>query len=276
MRPACRAFFTLLVTLLLHNQFNFMKSHFFTVLMTLLVLIFLSPTSLMAHPQDEDIILDIELGEMQLQADQMDEEYQAALKRKRLRKLTSMSWSEKFWLYTKAGFEHILPKGLDHILFVLGLFFSSLLLASLLWQVTAFTLAHSLTLGLAALGLVTAPGTIVEPLIALSIVWIAVENCLFKQTSKWRPFVVFTFGLLHGLGFAAVLRDYGLPKDDLVPSLLAFNVGVELGQITVILAAFAITLLIQKKSWYRQWIQIPASIAIGLVGAFWFIERTLL
>lgn len=240
------------------------------------MLLFLVPASVVAHPQDEDIILDIELGEMQLKAGVIDEEYQAALKRKRLRKLASMSWSEKFWLYTKAGFEHILPKGLDHILFVLGLFFSSLVLASLLWQVTAFTLAHSLTLGLAALGLVTAPGAIVEPLIALSIVWIAVENCVFKQKSKWRPLVVFAFGLLHGLGFAAVLSDYGLPKDDLVPSLLAFNLGVELGQITVILAAFAITLFLQKKPWYRQRVQVPASIIIGCVGAFWFIERTLL
>lgn len=237
--------------------------------------VFCSATTL-AHPQDEDIIQDIELGEMRLDAQQMDEEYQAALKRKRMRKLAAMSWSEKFWLYTKAGFEHILPKGLDHILFVLGLFFSSLLLVSLLWQVTAFTLAHSITLGLAALGFVAAPGSIVEPLIALSIVWIAIENCLFRQTTKWRPLVVFAFGLLHGLGFAAVLSEYGLPKDDLVPSLLAFNIGVELGQITIILAAFVLTLLIQKKTWYRAWVQVPTSIAIGLAGAFWFIERTIL
>lgn len=236
----------------------------------------LSPASLLAHPQDEDIILDIEQGEMQLQQDLIDEEYQAALKRKRLRILAAMSWSEKFWLYTKAGFEHILPKGLDHILFVLGLFLSSLLFVSLLWQVTAFTLAHSITLGLAALGFVSAPGSIVEPLIALSIVWIAIENCVFKQTARWRPLVVFAFGLLHGLGFAAVLSEYGLPKNDLVPSLLAFNIGVELGQLTVILMAFALTYFIRDKIDYRKWIQIPASLFIGLVGAWWFIERTLL
>ncbi|MBE1300700.1 MAG: hypothetical protein GJ680_12450 [Alteromonadaceae bacterium] len=229
-----------------------------------------------AHPQDEDIVLDIEMGELQLEEGQMTEEYMAALKRKRLRKLKAMSWQEKTQLYLYAGFEHIVPKGLDHILFVLGLFFSSLLLASLLWQVTAFTLAHSITLGMASLGLVTAPGSIVEPLIALSIVWIAVENCVFKQTSKWRPLVVFGFGLLHGLGFASVLSDYGLPKDDLVMSLLAFNVGVELGQISVILAAFVLTYFIQKKSWYRSYVQIPASVLIGMVGAYWLIERTLL
>lgn len=247
-------------------------SVFINIVMTVLLLLLLPATG-SAHPQDEDIILDIELGELAVEAGTVDEEYLAALKRKRLRKLAAMSWSEKFWLYIKAGFEHILPKGLDHILFVLGLFFSSLLLASLLWQVTAFTLAHSITLGLAALGMVSAPGSIVEPLIALSIVWIAAENCVFTQTTKWRPLVVFAFGLLHGLGFAAVLSEYGLPKDDLVSSLLAFNIGVELGQISVILMAFVITWLIRDKSWYRKVVQIPASLFIGVVGAYWFIER---
>lgn len=242
----------------------------------LALLLCIIPSRSVAHPQDEDIILDIELGELALEQGTVDEEYLAALKRKRLRKLAAMSWSEKFWLYIKAGFEHIIPKGLDHILFVLGLFFSSLLLVSLLWQVTAFTLAHSITLGLAALGLVTAPGSIVEPLIALSIVWIAVENCIFTQTTKWRPLVVFAFGLLHGLGFAAVLSEYGLPKDDLVPSLLAFNIGVELGQISVILMAFIVTWLIRDKSWYRNAVQVPASVFIGLVGAWWFVERVFL
>ena len=226
-----------------------------------------------AHPQDEFIILDIEQGEMQLQSGVIDQEYLAALKRKRLRKLAAMSWPEKFQFYLIAGFEHIIPKGLDHILFVLGLFFSSLLLSSLLWQVTAFTLAHSITLGLAALGLVVVPSAIVEPLIALSIVWIAIENCLFKQTTKWRPLVVFSFGLLHGLGFAAVLSEFGLPKTDLVSSLFAFNVGVELGQISIILLAYLVTLLVRKKIWFRSRVQLPASIIIGFIGLYWFVER---
>ena len=241
----------------------------YLLLLGLLVL----TTTAMAHPQDEDIILDIEQGELQFEDAQVEAEYMAALKRKRLRVLAAMTWQEKFQLYVVAGFEHIIPKGLDHILFVLGLFFSSLLLASLLWQVTAFTLAHSITLGLASLGLVAAPGNIVEPLIALSIVWIAVENCLFKQTAKWRPAVVFGFGLLHGLGFAAVLNEYGLPRDDLVASLLAFNIGVEIGQISVILMAFVVTFFIRKKSWFRARVQIPMSLLIGLVGLYWFIER---
>lgn len=247
--------------------------HSILVITLFLALFVFSSIKAQAHPQDELIILDIEQGEMQLEPGKVDAEYLAALKRKRLRKLAAMSWQDKFQLYVEAGFEHIIPKGLDHILFVLGLFFSSLLLASLLWQVTAFTLAHSITLGMAVLGFVVVPGSIIEPLIALSIVWIALENCLFKQTSKWRPLVVFSFGLLHGLGFAAVLSEYGLPKNDLIPSLLAFNIGVELGQLSIILAAFLITLLIRKKVWFRRVIQVPASIIIGLVGCYWFIQR---
>ncbi|HAA16026.1 MAG TPA: hypothetical protein DCE41_31710, partial [Cytophagales bacterium] len=188
----------------------------------------------------------------------------------------AMTWQERFRLFTWAGIEHIIPKGLDHILFVLGLFFSSLVFGTLLRQVTAFTLAHTLTLALAALGVVSAPVAIVEPLIALSIVWIAVENCVFKQTNKWRPAIVFGFGLLHGLGFATVLYAYGLPKDNFVPSLLAFNIGVELGQLLVLLGAAALVWFVRKKSWYRQWVQIPASIMIALVGLFWFIERVFL
>jgi len=229
-----------------------------------------------AHPEDELIISEIEQGQLNMQDQEMTAEYKAALKRQRMRKLAAMPWQEKFFLFTKAGIEHIIPKGLDHILFVLGLFFSSLVFMSLLKQVTAFTLAHTITLALAALGFVEIPGSIVEPLIALSIVWIAVENCVFKKTTKWRPVIVFGFGLLHGLGFASVLSEYGLPKDNFVPSLLAFNIGVEIGQLLVLLAAFILVWFIRKKSWYRQRIQIPASIGIALVGLFWFIERVFL
>jgi len=226
-----------------------------------------------SHQEDELVILDIEQGEMTFQDQQVAAEYRAALKRQRMRKLAAMPWQEKFLLFIKAGIEHIVPKGLDHILFVLGLFFSSLLLVSLLWQVSAFTLAHTITLALAALSIVQVPGDIVEPLIALSIVWIAVENIVFTETNKWRPFIVFGFGLLHGLGFAAVLSDYGLPEGSLVPSLLAFNIGVELGQLLVLVIAAALVWFVRNKSWYRQRIQIPASLLIALVGLFWFIER---
>ncbi len=227
-----------------------------------------------SHTQDELVILEIEQGELIFQDEQMAAEYQAALKRQRMRHLAAMPWLEKFLLFVQAGIAHIIPKGLDHILFVLGLFFSSLILGSLLWQVSAFTLAHTITLALAAQGVVQIPGDIVEPLIALSIVWVAVENCMFEQTNKWRPFIVFGFGLLHGLGFASVLSDYGLPEGNFVALLLAFNIGVEVGQLLVLIAAAVLVWFIRHKSWYRQRIQIPASLIIALVGIFWFIERT--
>jgi len=166
---------------------------------------------------------------------------------------------------------------LDHILFVLGLFFLSTRLAPLLWQVTAFTAAHTVTLALGMLGYVTVPASIVEPLIAASIVYAGVENVLSRGLSPWRPAVVFVFGLLHGLGFASVLGDIGLNPSQFVTGLIGFNVGVELGQLTVLALAFlAVGLWFRNKPWYRARISNPASIAIALVGAFWVVERTLL
>lgn len=232
--------------------------------------------SAFSHPEDELIISEIEQGQLSMQDQQMTAEYEAALKRQRMRRLAAMCWQQRFLLFIKAGIEHIIPKGLDHILFVLGLFFSSLIIGSLLWQVTSFTLAHTVTLALAALGIIQAPGNIVEPLIAFSIIYVAIENCFFKETNKWRPLIVFSFGLLHGLGFAAVLNEYGLPENGLVPTLLAFNIGVELGQLIVLFSAAALFWFIRKKSWYRLWVQIPASVMIALVGLFWFIERAIL
>ena len=145
---------------------------------------------------------------------------------------------ETFGSYILVGFDHILPKGLDHILFVLGLFFLSTRFMPLFWQVTSFTLAHTITLALAVLGVVTLPAHIVEPLIAASIVYVAVENILSDKLSKWRPLVVFAFGLLHGLGFASVLGEFGLPNGQIIPALIGFNLGVEIGQLTVIAIAF--------------------------------------
>lgn len=147
---------------------------------------------------------------------------------------------ETFVGYIPVGFDHILPKGLDHILFVLGLFFLSTRFTPLLWQVTAFTAAHTVTLAMAVLGIVSVPASIVEPLIAASIVYVAVENMVSDHLSRWRPFVIFGFGLLHGLGFASVLGEFGLPEGQIVPALIGFNIGVELGQLTVIALAFVL------------------------------------
>ena len=145
---------------------------------------------------------------------------------------------QTFVNYIPVGFDHILPKGLDHILFVLGLFFLAAQAGPLVLQISLFTLAHTITLALAALGYVSIPGEIVEPLIAASIVFVAVENIFTRQVSRWRPYVIFGFGLLHGLGFASVLGEFGLPQETFVAALIGFNVGVEAGQLAVIAVMF--------------------------------------
>ena len=184
-----------------------------------------------------------------------------------------MSFQKKFLIFIKAGFDHIIPKGLDHILFVLGLFFSCIYLRQLLLQVTAFTIAHSVTLILASQGIINIKASIVEPLIALSIVWIAIENCVFKNPTRWRWLVVFLFGLLHGLGFASVLSYYGLPKENFLSLLLSFNIGVELGQISVLLITFLSLKLILRENWKNEKLRTIISIIIAGVGIFWFLER---
>lgn len=176
--------------------------------------------------------------------------------------------------YTVLGFTHILPKGLDHILFVLGLFLLSTRWKPLLVQVTAFTLAHTLTLGLSVYGILSLSPAIVEPLIAASIAYVAVENLLTVELKPWRAFVVFGFGLLHGLGFAGVLEEIGLPRSEFLTALLSFNVGVELGQLTVILSAYLlIGLWWKRKNWYRARLVQPLSALIAAVGVYWTVER---
>lgn len=182
-----------------------------------------------------------------------------------------------FLNYLVIGYEHILPLGLDHILFVVGLFLLSTHLGPLLWQITSFTLAHTVTLALGMLGIITLPASIVEPLIALSIVYVGIENVWSKDMTRWRPFVVFAFGLLHGLGFAGVLTEIGLSPAHFVTGLVAFNVGVELGQLSVIALCFlAVGLWFRNKPWYRSVITNPASLVIAAVAAYWVVERTVL
>lgn len=178
--------------------------------------------------------------------------------------------------YIPVGFDHIVPKGLDHILFVLGLFFFSTLLRPLLVQVSAFTLAHTITLAAAALGYVSVPASVVEPVIAASIVFVAVENILSKGKSRFRPYLVFVFGLLHGLGFASVLGEFGLPDNAFLAALIGFNIGVEIGQIAVIAAAYVLLFYwIRVRPEHFAKISFVASICIAAVGLFWFVERVL-
>jgi hypothetical protein len=259
---------------------------------------------------------------------------------------------ETFVDYIPVGFDHIVPKGLDHILFVLGLFFLAARFRPLLLQVSLFTIAHTITLALAALGYTKFLDdffaanlgiefiAVVEPLIALSIVYVAVENVFMKGISPWRPFVIFVFGLLHGLGFASVLGEFGLPESAFVAALIGFNVGVEIGQLAVIavmflciwqalridrgrnevgqgFAVYSVLLIIaialmalnpaglmtalENPAWlfgiplaavfvlciasiqfrdqidaYRRLVAVPCSIAIAVVGAYWFVERVFL
>lgn len=203
--------------------------------------------------------------------------------------LRNNQWSEPFSLsevfhngsswtvildYTKAGFDHILPKGLDHILFILGIFFVSIKLRPLIWQVTMFTLAHSITLSLAMLDIFSLPSNIVEPLIALSIAYIGIENIFVKKIKKSRLIVVFVFGLLHGMGFASMLADFGMPNNAFATALISFNIGVEIGQLCVLLMAFVfIAFWFRFKVWYRNVIVIPVSIIISITGLYWTWDR---
>jgi hydrogenase/urease accessory protein HupE len=176
--------------------------------------------------------------------------------------------------YLALGYTHILPKGTDHILFVLGIFLLSTRLKPVLLQVTAFTVAHTITLALTIYGVVSLSRSIVEPLIALSIVYVAIENVTTSKLHPWRIALVFAFGLLHGMGFAGVLTQLGLPRSEFLPALISFNIGVEAGQLTVIgIALVLFGLPFREKPWYRSRIVVPASVAIAAVGFYWAVQR---
>jgi hydrogenase/urease accessory protein HupE len=178
------------------------------------------------------------------------------------------------WRYLTLGFTHIVPKGLDHVLFVLGIYLLSTRARWVLWQVSAFTVAHSITLGLSMYGILALSPRIVEPLIALSIAYVAVENIFVSELKSWRVALVFAFGLLHGMGFAGVLQELGLPRSEFVTALVTFNLGVEAGQLAVIGAAF---LLVgfhwSHRAWYRTRIVVPASALIACMAVYWTIAR---
>lgn len=191
-----------------------------------------------------------------------------------VQELDAISKSDAAILYLVLGFKHILPLGLDHILFVVSLFLLSPKLKPIVLQSTTFTLAHSVTLCLAAYNLINPPTRIIEPLIALSIVYVALENIFSPRLKPSRLGIVFLFGLIHGMGFAGALAEMGLPKNAYFTSLIMFNVGVELGQLTVIVGAwFLLAKWFSRKSYYRTALVIPLSIAIALIAGFWTIQR---
>ncbi len=182
--------------------------------------------------------------------------------------------NEVVWFYTKLGFIHIIPQGFDHILFVAGLCLLSTKIKPMLWQATAFTVAHSITLALSMKNIFVVPGPIVEPIIALSIVFVAVENVLISQLKPWRILLVFLFGLIHGMGFASALNEIGLPNGKFFTSILSFNLGVELGQMAVIAAVFSLLIIpFKTKPWYRKRMVYGLSASIATVAAYWVVER---
>jgi len=183
--------------------------------------------------------------------------------------------------YTTLGFEHILA-GLDHLLFVLALILLVTSRKKLIWTITFFTLAHSITLAAVTLDWFFFPGPPVEAVIALSIIFLAKEAITVNRgkasfTAKYPWLVAFIFGLLHGMGFASALNEIGLPDNEIFLALLSFNIGVELGQLTFVLVALSIIaickrLLTKLPDWTKK---IPAY-AIGCTASFWLIQRLLM
>lgn len=171
-----------------------------------------------------------------------------------------------------SGFRHVVPLGLDHLLFILGLFLLAPRLKPLLGQSLLFTLAHSITLALAVFGLISLPSRPVEVLIAASIAWIGIENLLVRKLKPSRLYLVFGFGLLHGLGFAGILLEKlgDISGKDLALPLIGFNIGVELAQFTVL--AVAALILWPLRKWTKQ-IQVGGSVLIALAGLFWMFDR---
>ncbi len=187
---------------------------------------------------------------------------------------SKMSRTDIGLAYLQLGFRHIIPAGADHMLFILSIFLLSSNLTKVIWQATAFTIAHSITLGLAMYGLITPPSAIVEPVIALSIVLVAFENIITAELHPWRIFIIFLFGLVHGMGFASVLVGLGLPQKEFLTGLITFNIGVELGQITIILLAyFLFGKWFGQYPWYRKRIVIPLSCCIAVIAMYWTVER---
>jgi hypothetical protein len=176
--------------------------------------------------------------------------------------------------YTSLGIKHIVPKGFDHILFIIGICLLGSDIKTILLQATAFTVAHSITLALSMKNIIVLPGQVVEPVISLSIMFIAVENLVTDKLKAWRMMIIFAFGLIHGMGFASALNEIGLPPGKFYLSVFSFNLGVEIGQIVVVLCAFSFIIKpFREKLWYRRAILTPASCMIAITAVYWTFLR---
>lgn len=243
----------------------------------------LSPAPAEAHPEDEFCTLDGGMDPTLCQALQdLDRAGDPTERNSDFTQTETIDFErpafETFALYIKIGIQHILPGGLDHILFVLAIFFSTRRLRPLLIQISAFTIAHTITLGMVASGVFAPPASVVEPLIAATIAFVAIENLVFKDMTRWRPLIVFGFGLIHGMGFAGFFGSLGLPDGQFWSALIGFNVGVEIGQLSVIALSALLLWPVRRvisEAQYRHFIVWPICGFIGTVGAYWAIERVL-
>jgi hydrogenase/urease accessory protein HupE len=182
--------------------------------------------------------------------------------------------SHSFFAFLKLGIEHILT-GYDHLLFLFGLMVVCRDLRSIFTVVTCFTIAHSITLALATLDIVRLPGRIVEPMIAASIAYVGIENLIRGEAPRWRGLITFSFGLVHGLGFADALREFGIGAGGfgIVLPLVGFNVGVEVGQLSVAGVVLPILWQLRKNPpFVRQWVPV-CSVFVALAGSYWMVER---
>ena len=250
------------------------------------------PSVVSAHPEDElclpgESFLDPTLCEELMALDRPGDNRSRVVTPMRGDSGKILGVTQTLTIFVDEGIGHILPGGLDHILFVLALFLSSTASRSLVIQISVFTLAHTITLGLAAAGVFSPSSDIVEPLIALSIALVAIENVFFKKPPRWRPIVIFLFGLLHGLGFAGFFGELGLPEGQFWSALIGFNIGVEIGQLSiVVLAVAAVSVWRWRWRWrnniehtdavYRRFVVLPGSLLIGATGAWWTMERVFL
>lgn len=229
----------------------------------------------MAHPEDEfcqdaemDPLLCAQLAELD-RADTQTADYQLpAIKLDR-------SAIETLSLYVKSGIQHIIPLGVDHLAFVLALVLCVTTFRNIVIQISLFTLAHSVTLILSMLGILVLQSAWVEVAIAFSIAFVAFENIFLKTFNHWRLLVVFCFGLLHGLGFAGALSEFGIPDEHFISALVGFNLGVEIAQLGFALIIYLILNQFKHKKWYRSYVTIPINLMIGVLGCFWIIDRLL-
>ena len=255
--------------------------------LALFLILLLASGSVAAHPEDEFCSGDGGMDPALCRALAELDSATGDLVQSDLSPLLDESGAERgFWstfgLYITIGVRHILPDGADHILFVLAIFLASTRVKALVWQISAFTVAHTATLALAAGGVITPSAAVVEPLIAFTIAFVAIENLIFKEMTKWRPLVVFGFGLIHGLGFAGFFGELGLPPGQFWSALIGFNLGVEIGQLSVILVAAILGALLRHwlrdkegQQRYRYAVALPGSLAIGLTGLWWGVTRVL-